>query len=270
MAKHDTNELDFESLLQELGENSSRSIKGEFEFKELTMQDQRKILNMGFNPIEIPVRMSNMYNEYIKSSISLKDDPVNISRHVTVDIKPFLIVELRHVTLGDKYIDVDTNAKHTLRKVTDKDFKRIIEPTVITFGDFIIRLEVPTIDKDTAINNQLLAELGKFKPNSIKDEDYGKIADIYQMYEIMKYVTEIEFKGNVFDFAMTATNKKTKIINSLPQRVVVDINEYIESVKENENLALTMVNDETMEESKINMDALFYSKFARESKEHKK
>ena len=129
-----------------------------------------------------------------------------------------------------------------------------------------MHLEVPTLDKDTALNTQLLTELGKFKPNSIRDEDYGKIADIYQMYEIMKYITEIEFKGKVFDFAKTAVNKKMKIINSLPQRVVADINEYIESVKENENLALTMVNDETMEESKISIDALFYSKFARDKK----
>ena len=82
----------------------------------------------------------------------------------------------------------------------------------------------------------------------------------------MKDITEIEFKGKVFDFAKTAVNKKMKIINSLPQRVVADINEYIESVKENENLALTMVNDETMEESKISIDALFYSKFARDKK----
>lgn len=268
MAKYNTNdnELDFESLLQELEGNSSKETKGGFEFKELTMQDQRKILNMGFNPIEIPVRMSNMYNEYIKGAVSIKDDVALVSRYVTVDIKPFLIVELRHVTLGDKYIDSETNAKYTLRKVLAQDFEKRIEPAIIKFNDFIIRLEVPTLEKDTSINTQLLAELGKFKPNSIKDDDYGKIADIYQMYEIMKYVTEIEFKGNVFDFAMTAINKKTKIINSLPQRVIVEINDYIEIVKQNENLALTMVNDETQEESTISMDALFYSKFARDKK----
>jgi hypothetical protein len=262
--------LDFESLLQELDDNSSKESKGGYEFKELTMQDQRKILNMGFNPIEIPVRMSNMYNEYIKSAVTIKDDIALISRHVTVDIKPFLIVELRHVTLGDKYVDSETKHVYTLRKVLAEDFEKRIEPAVIEFNDFIIRLEVPTLEKDTAINTQLLAELSKFKPNSIKDDDYGKIADIYQMYEIMKYVTEIEFNGNVFDFAMTAINKKMKIINSLPQRVVVDINDYIETVKQNENLALTMINDETAEESTISMDALFYSKFARESKEYKK
>lgn len=84
------------------------------------------------------------------------------------------------------------------------------------------------------------------------------------MYEIMKYITEIEFKGSVFDFSRTAVNKKMKIINSLPQRIVVEINDYIETVKQNENLALTMVNDETMEESKISIDALFYAKFARD------
>lgn len=266
MAKETHNQLDFQSLLQEIGENSSKIEKGNYEFTELTMQDQRKILNMGFNPIEIPVRLSNMYNDYIKSAITVKDEIVNVSRVVGVDIKPFLIVELRNVTLGNKYVDTEAKKTYTIREVLPEDFNRVIEPMTIKFNDFIIYLEVPTLDKDTALNTQLLTELGKFKPNSIHDEDYGKIADIYQMYEIMKYITEIEFKGKVFDFAKTAVNKKMKIINSLPQRVVADINEYIESVKENENLALTMVNDETMEESKISIDALFYSKFARDKK----
>lgn len=265
MAKH-SNELDFESLLQELGDNSNKTTIGEFEFTELTMQDQRKITNMGFNPIEIPVRMSNIHNEYIKSAVSYVDDLANIAKNATVDIKPFLIVQLRHITLGDKYVDTEAKGVYTLRKVEASDFEKKIEPEVIKFNDFVIHLEVPTIEKDTSLNNQLLVELGKYKSNSLKDDDYGKIADIYQMYEIMKYITEIEFKGNVFDFSMAALNKKMKVINSLPQRIVVDISEYIEKVKANEAIALTMVNDETQEESTMSIDSLFYSKFAREKK----
>ena len=265
MAKHN-NELDFESLLQEIGDNSNKVVKGEFEFRELTMQDQRKITNMGFNPIEIPVKMSNIHNEYIKSAVSYVDDLANIAKNATVDIKPFLVVQLRHVTLGDKYVDSETKAVYTLRQVEAEDFEKKIEPEVIKFNDFVIHLEVPTIEKDTSLNNQLLVEISKYKPNSIKDDDYGKIADTYQMYEIMKYITEIEFKGNVFDFSMAALNKKMKVINSLPQRIVVDINEYIQKVKSNETLALTMVNDETQEESTMSIDSLFYSKFAREKK----
>lgn len=264
MSKNTTTELDFEDLLQEIGENSSKATIGDFEFTELTMQDQRKILNMGFNPIEIPVRLSNMYNEYIKTSVVAKDDIANISRIITIDIKPFVVVALRQVTLGDKYIDSDTNIKYTLRKVDDKDFEKKIEPASIKFNDFTIYLEVPTLEKDTSLNNLLLGELSKFKSNNMRDEDYGKVADIYQMYEIMKYITEIEINGGVFDFAKSAVNKKMKIINSLPQRVVVEINEYIESVRNNEGIALTMTNDETSEESKISMDALFYSRFARD------
>jgi hypothetical protein len=65
---------------------------------------------------------------------------------------------------------------------------------------------------------------------------------------------------------MAALNKKTKVINSLPQRVVVDINDYIEKVKANETVALTMINDETQEESTMSIDSLFYSKFARDKK----
>lgn len=269
MAKNNYNELEFEDLLSELGDNSNTLSLGGYKFKELTMQDQRKILSMGFNPIEIPVRMSNMHNEYIKSSVELEDDNVDIMSHVGVDIKPYIILALRILTLGEKYIDGDTGKKYTLRKVTDADFKKVVEPRIIELNDFIIRLGVPSLSKDTSINTQLLNALAPYKKN-IKDDDYGKIADIYQMYELMKYITEIELKGNVFDFERCPVNKKMKIINSFPQRVISQISDYVEVVKENENEALTMTNDETQEESKVTIDALFYSKFARDSKEPKK
>ena len=148
MAKETHNQLDFQSLLQEIGENSSKIEKGNYEFTELTMQDQRKILNMGFNPIEIPVRLSNMYNDYIKSAITVKDDIVNVSRVVGVDIKPFLIVELRNVTLGNKYVDTEAKKTYTIREVLPEDFDRVIEPMTIKFNDFIIYLEVPTLVED--------------------------------------------------------------------------------------------------------------------------
>ena len=104
MAKHN-NELDFESLLQEIGDNSNKVVKGEFEFTELTMQDQRKITNMGFNPIEIPARVSNIFNEYIRNSVQFESDVVDVCNVLTVDIKPFILTQLRILTLGDNYVD---------------------------------------------------------------------------------------------------------------------------------------------------------------------
>lgn len=259
------NELNFESLLSQLEQNSRTIEKGKYKFTELTMNDQRKILNIGFNPIEIPVRISNIFNEFIKTSVEEVSDITKVMETMTIDVKPFVIVQLRNLTLGDKYVDSSTNTSYTLYDVQEEDLESSIEPAVIQFNNFILRLAVPTLIKDQNINNQLLLELGNFK-KKLTDEDYGKVADLYQIYELMKFITEIELDGNVFDFEHCPVNKKIKIINSLPQRVVSEITEYVESVKELEEKALTAVNETTNETIEVEMSTLFFAKNAREKK----
>lgn len=86
------NELNFESLLSQLEQNSKTIEKGKYKFTELTMNDQRKILNIGFNPIEIPVRISNIFNEFIKTAVEEVADISKVMDTITIDVKPFIIV----------------------------------------------------------------------------------------------------------------------------------------------------------------------------------
>lgn len=44
----------------------------------------------------------------------------------------------------------------------------------------------------------------------------------------MKYITEIDVNGSTYDFEGSPKNKKFKLISSLPQRVIADINDFIE------------------------------------------
>ena len=88
------NELNFESLLTELSENTTTVELGCYKIKELKMSDQRKILNMSFNAIEIPARVSKIFNEFISSSVSITNEYVSdILSYVTVDVKPFIWIE---------------------------------------------------------------------------------------------------------------------------------------------------------------------------------
>lgn len=260
------NELNFEALLSQLGEKTTTVTKGSYEFSELTMNDQRKILNISFNPIEIPAAISNIFNDYIKKAVKCNDITFNgdIMNYVTVDIKPFMIVQLRKLTLGDIYYD-GNGTKYIIRDVEDSDLSSTIEPAIIEFNDFILRLSVPTLTKDQHINTQLINELGSFK-KKLTDDEYGKIADLYQMYELIKYITEIELNGNVFDFEKCPINKKMKIINSLPQRVTNQISDYIDKVKDKETIALMATNEETNETIEIDMNSFFFTKTAREKK----
>ena len=50
----------------------------------------RKIMNMSFKAIEIPARVSNIFNDFIKSSVTITDETVaDVLSKITVDVKPF-------------------------------------------------------------------------------------------------------------------------------------------------------------------------------------
>lgn len=257
-------ELNFESLLAELGENTSSIVNGGFRFTELKMSDQRKIMNMSFNPIEIPARVAIIFNEYIKNSVSYNDDIADVSNTVTVDIKPFILTQLRILTLGDTYVDRQSKKVYKINPVDAKDLTSTIEPGFVEFNNMIIRFCVPTIAKETAINNQLLLELGKFKKN-LTEEDYGKVSDIYQVYEIFKYVTTIESNDKVFDFSNCPINKKMKIVNNLPHKVVMSINDYIEKSRSNAEEKIVATIAETNETIKLDVSTIFFENTARNS-----
>ena len=213
--------------------------------------------------IEIPAKISNLFTDFIKKSVEFENDVADVTEHVTIDIKPLLLNELRRLTLGDLYVD-DEGVEYTLRNVTDEDFKHSIEPIIVAFNKFGIRLSVPTLQKEKTIHNQIIADLQQYRnKKQLKDTDYGEIADLYQNYEIMKYVTEITCDGGVYDFESSPKNKKFKLISSLPQKVIGEINDYIELVKENEKKASTIINNETKEEEQVDLNSLFFVRNAR-------
>jgi hypothetical protein len=117
--------------------------------------------------------------------------------------------------------------------------------------------------KEQNVNNQLLLELNQYK-KKLNDEDYAKVADLYHLYEIIKFITEIEFQGNTFDFESCPVNKKIKIINSLPQKAIAQINDYIDSVKESEIIASQATNEQTGESIEVDMTSMFFTKTAKE------
>jgi hypothetical protein len=80
----------------------------------------------------------------------------------------------------------------------------------------------------------------------------------------MKYITEIELNGNIFNFERCPVNKKNKIINSFPQKVVGQINDFIEKVKVNEEKALTMIYEKDGSTKLADMSTLFFVRTARD------
>lgn len=257
------NELNFEALLSELSENTTSTKLGFYNIKELKMSEQRKILNMSFNAIEIPARVSKIFNEFISHSVTVTDDIVrDILSYVTVDIKPFILAQIRILTLGDTYVDRKNKKVYTIDAISADDVMNPIEPISINYNNIEISVSVPTLQYDSSINNNLLFELSKFKKD-ISEEEYGKVADLYQIYEICKYISEIKMGDNVFDFVNCPINKKIKIVNNLSPRVISSINEYIEKSKEKGENKITATNHETNETIKLDVTTIFFENTAR-------
>ena len=191
MAKREKQEdFSFEDILDELQSNSNEIECGQYSVKELTMHHQRKNLTAGMEPVEAPLRLNKLFNEYIIENVTSTSNYGEIGDIVDVAERPYLINLLRKATIGTEYRDGEN--VYEMYEVTEDDFNNIGEKSMsFDCGSLVINLEYPSINKDNRVNEQLSNALNPFKNRRLTDDDYGQITDIYSLYEIIKYIFSI-------------------------------------------------------------------------------
>lgn len=241
----------FENILAELKNSATETVKGNYVVREITLKQQRKILNGGFEAVEMPAKLANIYNDYIRESVVRNDSMVDISQVVTVDIKPYLLIELRKNTFGDIYYgdgDEDEeveNKEYKLYEVTAKDLESAIKPVKVKFGNVTIKLDVPTIEKESKYNALLISTgLSSFKKKKIDESTLAQVADVYQLYEMMKYISTIVFDGVEYDFDKVAMAQKMRFLDMISPTIVNNINKFIKKVKKSEERAFKAIADD--------------------------
>ena len=241
----------FENILAELKNSATETVKGNYVIREITLKQQRKILNGGFEAVEMPAKLANIYNDYIRESVVRNDSMVDISQVVTVDIKPYLLIELRKNTFGDIYYgdgDEDEeveNKEYKLYEVTAKDLESAIKPVKVKFGNVTIKLDVPTIEKESKYNALLISTgLSPFKKKKIDESTLAQVADVYQLYEMMKYISTIVFDGVEYDFDKVAMAQKMRFLDMISPTIVNNINKFIKKVKKSEEKAFKAIADD--------------------------
>lgn len=241
----------FENILAELKNSARETVKGNYVIREITLKQQRKILNGGFEAVEMPAKLANIYNDYIRESVVRNDSMVDISQVVTVDIKPYLLIELRKNTFGDIYYgdgDEDEeveNKEYKLYEVTAKDLESAIKPVKVKFGNVTIKLDVPTIEKESKYNSLLISTgLSSFKKKKIDESALAQVADVYQLYEMMKYISTIVFDGVEYDFDKVAMAQKMRFLDMISPTIVNNINKFIKKVKKSEEKAFKAIADD--------------------------
>lgn len=241
----------FENILAELKNSATETVKGNYVVREITLKQQRKILNGGFEAVEMPAKLANIYNDYIRESVVRNDSMVDISQVVTVDVKPYLLIELRKNTFGDIYYgdgDEDEeveNKEYKLYEVTAKDLESAIKPVKVKFGNVTIKLDVPTIEKESKYNALLISTgLSSFKKKKIDESTLAQVADVYQLYEMMKYISTIVFDGVEYDFDKVAMAQKMRFLDMISPTIVNNINKFIKKVKKSEEKAFKAIADD--------------------------
>lgn len=263
MAKRDREkqeEFSFEDILDELQSSSNEIECGPYTIKELTMHHQRKNLTAGMEPVEAPLRLNKLFNEYIIENVTSTSDYGEIGDIVDVSERPYLINLLRKATLGSEYKEGEV--VYMMYDVTDDDFNNIGEKsTSFECGSLVINLEYPSLNKDNRINDLLSDALKPFKNRRLTDDDYGKITDIYSLYEIIKYIFSIEKNGETIEFDTISIANRKKFIDRLPLRYIDIIGDFMKTVKDHEVKCFTAHNPEKETETvEMDINTLFSAK----------
>lgn len=251
--------LTFDHLLQELKSNTKESVKGNYVFKELTLKQQREILGANFDAVEIPAKLANIYSDYLSTSVMNTEDMVDLRTEITLETKPFFINELRSISLGKTYYE--KGEPYEMYEVRPEDLIPKAKPKTITANKFRINIAVPNLQEDVRYNNLLINALGPYKKKKdISQVNVGSVTDLYQMYELLKYIVSFEFNGQIYRFAQYSIQDRIKFLNNLAQVTVNEIKNYVrEHVKTSEERALKCINSTTGNTIQADINTIFFS-----------
>lgn len=251
--------LTFDNLINELKNNNAQIVLGPYTFKELTHKQQRKILGGNFDAVEIPAKLANIYSDYLSESVYIDNDPVDLARVITLETKPYFINVLRTTSFGSTYYD--KGQSYELYKVKPEDLEPKAKPHTILANKFKINLAVPTLFDDTRYNNLLVNALGPHKKKkSINDVNVGSVTDLYQIYELLKYIVSFEFENQVYNFGQYSIQDRIKFLNNLSSITIEEIKEYVkENVKKAEETALCAISHTSGDKIIADINTIFFS-----------
>lgn len=255
MAKEQTPSID--SIISQLKTSIANDVTlGGFTFKELSYEQQRKLINNGSSPIEFVVVVNNLLNDFIAQCVEYTDDVAEVSKTVTVLQKPFLINKLRTLNFGDTHIDGEKTYK--FYDVTAEDLDIELESKTIERAGLTINLRVPSIAVDTHFNKILIQALSGYKNKAARnmtETEGGDILMRYQLYELMKYIESFTFNGQTFDFTDMVPKSCVDFMNVLKAPMIKEITAYKAEIDKLTKKATTLTNvndvDDTMELSNL-------------------
>ena len=254
--------LTIDSLIQDLQGLSASVDIGKFSFKELSVKQQRRVYISNASTFEIPAKLSNIYNQYIDESVQATDDVARLGSYITVEQRPFFLIVLRAISMGNTYVDKE-GKEYSIYQPTPEDFEPHTHPTTIKRGSATIHLRVPTLDVDKMYNAQLINALSPYRkknPENMMEGDITAISDLYQVYEVLKYIEKIDFNGKEYIFDALPVSDKMRVLDAFPESIQKEISDYIIKVNQSDKKAFAVTSLETGEVVELDAPRLFVSR----------
>ncbi len=197
-------------------------------FKQLSVKQQKDLIKTGLDGALAGATINNVFNEIIETN-ALDACDFNV-----FDKAP-IITALRVHAFGGDYTEGDI--KVDMNKLCDRQlvFSAFTTSSVEYQDAVSIKLEVPSLKRDTTINNAIITKL----KNNQNVEVGDAVGSLY-VHEIVKFISSVTVGSDVVDFVKSSAKDCMQVVESLPAKLLTEIVEFIQKFRDQETEFLTI------------------------------
>ncbi len=208
-------------------------------FKPLSVRQQKDALKASLAGVQGTLLFFNELNAILEENCEEAVD-------FTIQDRAYIILQLRNNALGSTYIKggktYDLSSSFVpLQKTPNLD---------LDYKGIKVKLSIPTLKIDTAINQKCAQEIKNKQAEEIAD-----VVDIMYAYEILKYIESVEFNDEIIEFNTLSLKNKKDVVDVLPLGLNKEILSTITSIKAYDDNYLKVEGDDlTLDVSLLTSD----------------
>ena len=212
------------------------------EFKLANVSQQKDLIRTAFDGVDGVITRTAAANKIIT------DNAIDDIEFLIID-KPAIFVALRKESIGSK-IDVD-GKEYDLDNITPIKKSDVELTKSVDLDGITVELKVPTLAVDSEVTEKLAKEFAKF---TTAEDKIKQSVDVVVAYEAAKYIDSVTVGEDTISFEDISVYERKDIVNNLTLALNNQIVDYIGSIKEATDKAMTVA-----EEVVVEIDASFLS-----------
>lgn len=204
-------------------------------FNGLTAKQQKEVLQTVLDKDLTGISFSILVSDIIQNNLT--DKNINL---LAID-KNYIIVCLRILSLSSKYKNLNEEEFDLLQILTNNTpLSNELKGLTLNDGDLTVKIEIPTIAKDKAINIETRKRI--LSTNSATTEISKEALGELYLNEIIKYIKTVKTPKTEANFDDMTFNQKFQISERLPLSITSKIVNFINSAKDFEKKLISTSN----------------------------